>query len=356
MKKIRFLALLCAAALIVALFAGCGSSSAFETKPEETKTSETAKPAETEAEPEYEVTLNVAHVQSDGDNVAQAYALALKEACKKYGIKIEIFPGAQLGDSAALVEGVQMGTIDINITGTADYGKLYAPLGVLDLAYIWKDYDQMAGVLNGEVGTELAKGLLDAAGVRILAYSVSFGYRCVGTVGEKNAFTNLDEAKALNLKIRTIESDVYINTMQAMGLNPTPMGFGEVYTSLQTHVIDGYEHDCNTSLANAFDEVIDHYMLTKHRCVGCRGFRSRSQKILLLFFCQLLEGDLRHKETHGAAPMAPEKEAVSLAEMESSGVDIVEVDVDSFAKAVNEFNIKYCEEKGWTDVYNKIVG
>ena len=38
------------------------------------------------------------------------------------------------------------------------------------------------------------------------------------------------------------------------------------------------------------------------------------------------------------------------------GVDIVEVDVDSFAKAVNEFNIKYCEEKGWTDVYNKIVG
>lgn len=106
MKKFRFLALLCAAALIVALFAGCGSSSAFETKPEETKTSEIAKPAETEAEPEYEVTLNVAHVQSDGDNVAQAYALALKEACKKYGIKIEIFPGAQLGDSAALVEGV----------------------------------------------------------------------------------------------------------------------------------------------------------------------------------------------------------------------------------------------------------
>ena len=158
MKKIRFLALLCAAALIITLFAGCGSSSAFETKPEETKTSQTAEPAETEAEPEYEVTLNVAHVQSDGDNVAQAYALALKEACKKYGIKIEIFPGAQLGDSAALVEGVQMGTIDINITGTADYGKLYAPLGVLDLAYIWKDYDQMAGVLNGEVGTELASG------------------------------------------------------------------------------------------------------------------------------------------------------------------------------------------------------
>ena len=356
MKKFRFLALLCAAALIVALFAGCGSSSAFETKPEETKTSETAKPAETEAEPEYEVTLNVAHVQSDGDNVAQAYALALKEACKKYGIKIEIFPGAQLGDSAALVEGVQMGTIDINITGTADYGKLYAPLGVLDLAYIWKDYDQMAGVLNGEVGTELAKGLLDAAGVRILAYSVSFGYRCVGTVGEKNAFTNLDEAKALNLKIRTIESDVYINTMQAMGLNPTPMGFGEVYTSLQTHVIDGYEHDCNTSLANAFDEVIDHYMLTKHMCGPMGLFMSEIsfQKLTEEQQKNLLAAAEEASAAHTA--MAPEKEAVSLAEMESSGVDIVEVDVDSFAKAVNEFNIKYCEEKGWTDVYNKIVG
>ena len=295
MKKIRFLALLCAAALIITLFAGCGSSSAFETKPEETKTSQTAEPAETEAEPEYEVTLNVAHVQSDGDNVAQAYALALKEACKKYGIKIEIFPGAQLGDSAALVEGVQMGTIDINITGTADYGKLYAPLGVLDLAYIWKDYDQMAGVLNG-------------------------------------------------------------NTMQAMGLNPTPMGFGEVYTSLQTHVIDGYEHDCNTSLANAFDEVIDHYMLTKHMCGPMGLFMSEIsfQKLTEEQQKNLLAAAAEASAAHTA--MAPEKEAVSLAEMESSGVDIVEVDVDSFAKAVNEFNIKYCEEKGWTDVYNKIVG
>ena len=327
MKKIRFLALLCAAALIITLFAGCGSSSAFESKPVETKTSQTAEPAETETEPEYEVTLNVAHVQSDGDNVAQAYALALKEACKKYGIKIEIFPGAQLGDSAALVEGVQMGTIDINITGTADYGKLYAPLGVLDLAYIWKDYDQMAGV-------------------RILAYSVSFGYRCVGTVGEKNAFTNLDEAKALNLKIRTIESDVYINTMQAMGLNPTPMGFGEVYTSLQTHVIDGYEHDCNTSLANAFDEVIDHYMLTKHMCGPMGLFMSdiTIHNLTEQHHKKLLAAPAQAPAAHTA--MAPEKEAVSLAEMESSGVDIVEVDVDSFAKAVNEFNIKYCELDG----------
>ena len=198
--------------------------------------------------------------------------------------------------------------------------------------------------------------LLDAAGVRILAYSVSFGYRCVGTVGEKNAFTNLDEAKALNLKIRTIESDVYINTMQAMGLNPTPMGFGEVYTSLQTHVIDGYEHDCNTSLANAFDEVIDHYMLTKHMCGPMGLFMSEIsfQKLTEEQQKNLLAAAAEASAAHTA--MAPEKEAVSLAEMESSGVDIVEVDVDSFAKAVNEFNIKYCEEKGWTDVYNKIVG
>lgn len=356
MKKYRILALLCAIALMVTLFAGCGSNSAFETKPADTETQTEPEAADAAKEPEYEVTLNVAHVQSDGDNVAQAYALALKEACKKYGIKIDIFPGGQLGDSAALVEGVQMGTIDINITGTADYGKLYAPLGVLDLAYIWKDYDQMASVLNGEVGSELAQGLLDAAGVRILSYSVSFGYRCVGTVGEKNMFTNLDEAKALNLRIRTIESDVYINTMKAMGLNPTPMGFGEVYTSLQTHVIDGYEHDCNTSLANAFDEVIDDYMLTKHMCGPMGLFMSEIsfQKLTEEQQKNLLAAAAEASAIHTA--MAPEKEAASLAEMEKSGVNIVEVDVDSFANAVNEFNTKYCEEKGWTDIYNCIVG
>ncbi len=135
-----------------------------------------------------------------------------------------------------------------------------------------------------------------------------------------------------------------------------PMGFGEVYTSLQTHVIDGYEHDCNTSLANAFDEVIDHYMLTKHMCGPMGLFMSEIsfQKLTEEQQKNLLAAAAEASAAHTA--MAPEKEAVSLAEMESSGVDIVEVDVDSFAKAVNEFNIKYCEEKGWTDVYNKIVG
>lgn len=108
--------------------------------------------------------------------------------------------------------------------------------------------------------------------------------------------------------------------------------------------------------ANAFDEVIDHYMLTKHMCGPMGLFMSEIsfQKLTEEQQKNLLAAAAEASAAHTA--MAPEKEAVSLAEMESSGVDIVEVDVDSFAKAVNEFNIKYCEEKGWTDVYNKIVG
>lgn len=348
--------------VVLAMLACVACSGALETpeateapavEPAATEAEATEAPAE-EAAPETQVVLTLGHVQSDGDNVAQDYALALQEAAAKYGIQIDIYPGGQLGDSSALVEGVQMGTVDINITGTSEYAKLYSDMGVLDLAYIWSSYEQMNRVLDGELGQKLAQGLLETANVRVLGYSDSFGYRCVGTVGEKNVFTNLEEAKALNLKIRTIESTVYINSIQAMGFNPTPMGFGEVYTALQTNVIDGYEHDANTTLANAFYEVIDNYMLTNHMCGPMGLFMSEIsfQKLTPEQQENLLKAAKEASEAHRA--LAPVKEQESLDKLRQSGVNVVEVDVQSFADAVNAFNEEYCAEQGWTDNYNII--
>lgn len=353
MKVKRLVAAIMSVSMIAALTA-CSGNSAFEETAAQT---EAAAPTEDEAavdNPEIEVTLTLGHVQSDSDNVAQDYALELQKAAAKYGIGIDIYPGGQLGDSSALVEGVQMGTVDINITGTADWSKLYPDLGVLDLAYIWDSYDQMNTILDGELGQSLAEGFLESTGVHILGYSDSFGYRCVGTVGEDNVFTNLEEAKALNLKIRTIESAVYVNTMQAMGLNPTPMGFGEVYTALQTHVIDGYEHDANTSLANALDEVIDNYMLTNHMCgpmaifVSDISFQKLTPEQQENFKKACEEASLAHRE------LAPVKEQESIDELKNSGINIVEVDTESFKAAVNTFNEEYCAENGWTEYYEMI--
>ncbi|WP_187116761.1 TRAP transporter substrate-binding protein [Anaerotruncus rubiinfantis] len=300
------------------------------------------------------VTLTLGHVQSAEENVATIFSEAFKEACAKRNIQVDIFPGSQLGNSRDLMEGLRMGTIDLNVTGTADYSKLCSDLGVLDLAYIWKNYDQMFAVLDGEIGQTLAQKLLDESGVRILGYSAFFGSRCVVTVGDK-VFTNLDEAKKLNLKVRTIESPVYIGSMQAMGMNPTPMGFSEIYTALQTHVIDGYEHDADTTLANGFDEVAKNFMLTNHMngpialYMSEKSFEKLDEKVRQDILEAGREAAAVHRET------APVKEKEKLEELKSTGMNVVEVDTESFAAACNEFNKSYCAENGLTEYYEKII-
>jgi TRAP-type C4-dicarboxylate transport system substrate-binding protein len=77
------------------------------------------------------------------------------------------------------------------------------------------------------------------------------------------------------LKIRTIQSPIYVKAVELMGASPTPMAFGEVYTSMQTGVIDGYEHDASTTLQQRYFEVARFMVLTRH-IAGVLGLFSSS--------------------------------------------------------------------------------
>ena len=87
--------------------------------------------------------------------------------------------------------------------------------------------------------------------MRPLAWGDSFGFRQVVTRSREITETG----QLAGLKIRTIQSPIYVKAIELMGASPTPMAFGEVYTSLQTGVIDGYEHDASTTLQQRFFEV-----------------------------------------------------------------------------------------------------
>ena len=87
--------------------------------------------------------------------------------------------------------------------------------------------------------------------MRPLAWGDSFGFRQVVTRSRDVT----DPSQLAGLKIRTIQSPIYVKAVELMGASPTPMAFGEVYTSLQTGVIDGYEHDASTTLQQRFYEV-----------------------------------------------------------------------------------------------------
>ena len=125
---------------------------------------------------------------------------------------------------------------------------------------MWRDWDHVHRVVDGAVGREAADYLDGAVRMRPLAWGDSFGFRQVVTRSR-----DVTEASQLQgLKIRTIQSPIYVKAVELMGGSPTPMAFGEVYTSLQTGVIDGYEHDANTTVQQHFYEVAGFMARTRH--------------------------------------------------------------------------------------------
>src|SRR5437764_1471342 len=113
------------------------------------------------------------------------------------------------------------------------------------------DSDRPPRVVAGPVGREAADYLQRTVRMRPLAWGDSFGFRQVVTRSR-----DVTEAGQLaGLKIRTIQSPIYVKAVELMGASPTPMAFGEVYTSLQTGVIDGHGHDAGTTLQQRFYEV-----------------------------------------------------------------------------------------------------
>ena len=118
----------------------------------------------------------------------------------------------------------------------------------------------MHRVVDGRVGREAADYLERTVRMRPLAWGDSFGFRQVVTRSRDVT----EPGQLAGLKIRTIQSPIYVKAVELMGASPTPMAFGEVYTSLQTGVIDGYEHDASTTLQQRFYEVAHHMTRTRH--------------------------------------------------------------------------------------------
>jgi tripartite ATP-independent transporter DctP family solute receptor len=171
-----------------------------------------------------------------------------------------IYGANQLGEERAVVEGMQLGAgATCHIGGTAIHNNFVRRMGVLDLPFMWQGYDHAHKVLDGEVGKTLAKEY-EARGIKILGWQDSWGYRNVVTT-KKEIKTAAD---LKGLKIRTIQTPTYVAALNAMGASATPMAFGEVYTALQTGVLDGFEHSPPVVFTGKYYEVAKYVALTGH--------------------------------------------------------------------------------------------
>ncbi|MBI3710543.1 MAG: TRAP transporter substrate-binding protein [Proteobacteria bacterium] len=175
-------------------------------------------------------------------------------------LEARIYAANALGEERAVVEGMQLGAgASVHIGGTAIHNNFIKRMGVLDLPFMWKGYDHAHRVLDGKVGEILAKEY-EPIGIKVLGWQDSWGYRNVVTV--KKEVKKPEDLKGL--KIRTIQTPTYVAALNAMGASATPMAFGEVYTALQTGVLDGFEHAPPVVLTSKFYEVAKYVTLTGH--------------------------------------------------------------------------------------------
>jgi len=167
-------------------------------------------------------------------------------------------PAAALGGERELIEAVQIGTLDMVITSTGPLPNFVPETQVLDLPFLFRDYDHARGVLDGEIGRELLD-YVDAAGFKALAWTEN-GFRHI-TNSQRPIRTPAD---LQGLKIRTMENPIHLRAFEALGAAPTPMSFAELFTALQQGVVDAQENPIVVISVSNFAEVQSHLSLTGH--------------------------------------------------------------------------------------------
>jgi tripartite ATP-independent transporter DctP family solute receptor len=173
-------------------------------------------------------------------------------------VKIEIYPSDSLAPQRESVEGAQLGTIDMVLTSTMEISNFEPSIGVFDLPFLFSSREKAYAVFDGPIGDQVAKNV-ENKGLVLLAYWEN-GYRHI--TNNKKPINTPEDMKGM--KIRVPESSVYIDTFKALGAAPTPISFGELYSSLQLGTVDGQENPLAHLINQKFYEVQKYCTLTGH--------------------------------------------------------------------------------------------
>ena len=263
------------------------------------------------------------------DNTKLAVEFQDRANAAQNTVEVKVFPASQLGQTREVIEAMRLGSGAAGTTGgPAEYASFVRRLGVLGLPFLWKSYEHALAVLDGPVGKELDQDM-EKAGFKTLSWAVSWGYR--------NVITSKKEVKQAadlkGLKIRTIPTKVFVAAINSMGANATPMNFGEIYTSLQSGVLDGYEHTAATTISFKMYEVACCMALTKHLMDPTFLVFSLAEWKKLSPAAQAALQKAANEAAKVVREMAPQREGQALAEVKRLGMKVNEIDTAPLVKA-----------------------
>ena len=204
--------------------------------------------------------LKWAHVYETSEPFHKHSVWAAEEIKKRTNGKydIQVFPASSLGKESDINQGLQLGTVDIILTGASFAGNSYKPLAITYFPFIFRDAEHQLKYARSDVFRELAKGYDDKTGNHITALNY-YGARHVTS---NKAISKPEDMKGL--KIRVPDAPAYLAFPKSLGANPTPIAFAEVYLALQNGTVEAQENPLPTIEAKKFFEVQKNISLTGH--------------------------------------------------------------------------------------------
>lgn len=287
--------------------------------------------------------LRLAHAapETDLQQTLATYFKAQLEERSGGEITVTIFPQGQLGNDAAMVDGARSGIIDVVMTGLNNLTGLVPEAGAFELPFIFPTRADAYAVLDGEIGQQIG-GQFEAHGLRMLGYPEN-GYR--NMTNSRGPIT--EPADVAGLQMRVNNSKALSDMFQLMGATPQQIPVAELYTALETGVVDAQDHPIGIVQSFKFDEVQDYLSLTQH------AYSALALGMNLTRFDGLPE-DQRQLITQVAAEaiamqrdLAQEREDQMLADLESKGMEVNrDVDAAAFQAAVRPVWDSFVAENG----------
>ncbi len=271
---------------------------------------------------------HIANEQMSWHKGAVKFADEVK-ALTKGSVEVKVFPNDSLGKEMDLINGQQLGTVDMNITGESLQN--WAPkAALLAIPYAFKDLAEMDKVVNGPLGEDIKKEIIAKAKIVPLAYFA----RGPRYLTSKKPIKTLDDVKGLKMRVPNVP--VFVQYWRAAGAQPTPMAFGEVFTSLQTGVIEAQENPLALIKSASFFEVQKYVNRTEHvrswiyLTIGEKSYNklNAEQK------AALQEAAKRAQAYERQLMLADEKSLE--ADLKAKGMTFVDSDQAAFAKKAKE--------------------
>ncbi len=271
------------------------------------------------------------------------------EAATNGRIKVQMFPGAVLGQEKEVVEQTQLGAIQIARISLGVIGPVVPEVNVFNMPFVFRDIPHMRKVIDGAVGDELM-AKVSASPAKLVALGWMDG-------GSRSLYTKKPVRSPADLKgqkIRMMGNPLFVDTMNAMGGNGISMGYGEVFSALQTGVIDGAENNPPSMFtSNHYSAGAKYYTQTNHLIIPEILVMSKVTFDKLSAADQALVKKLGREAQLDQRVLWDKSVEENSAKLKAAGVEFINIDNKPFFEATAPVRAKY--GANYADLLNKIA-